>query len=261
MGGGTGRKNAAGRMDHGGQWRAEKQWPLSGTVPTTFYLHADGGLSEAAPDADAPPLVYSYDPLDPVPTIGGTVTSGQPVMVGGAFDQREDPAFFGSRPPYEPLAERADVLVFQTAPLDRDIEVTGAIEAELWIASNRPDTDFTIKLIDVCPPNEDYPQGYAMNLSDGILRCRYRDSWERPSLMTPGEVYRIEVTAFPTSNLFKRGHRIRLDVSSSNFPHFDLNLNTGAPEGTGKGMRVAINRVFVDKEHASRVLLPVIRRT
>lgn len=261
MGGGTGRKNAAGRMDHGGQWRAEKQWPLAGAVLTPFYLHADGGLSEATPAADAEPKVYNYDPLDPVPTIGGTVTSGQPIMVGGAFDQRESAAFFGSRLPYEPLAERADVLVFQTAPLERDVEVTGAIAAELWISSNRPDTDFTIKLIDVYPPNEDYPHGYAMNLTDGILRCRYRDSWEQPSLLSPGQVYRIKVSAFPTSNLFKRGHRIRLDVSSSNFPHFDLNLNTGAPEGTGRGLRVATNRVFVDREHASHVVLPVIRRT
>lgn len=260
MGGGTGRKNAAGRMDHGGRWRAEKQWPLAGTVPASFYLHADGGLSETAPRGELPPRVYDYDPRHPVPTIGGTVTSGQPVMVGGAFDQRESPAFFGSRPPYAPLAERADVLVFQTSPLEGDVEVTGAIEAELWIASNCPDTDFTIKLIDVYPPNEDYPHGYAMNLTDGILRCRYRDSWERPALMTPGQVYRIQVTAFPTSNLFKRGHRIRLDVSSSNFPHFDLNLNNGAAEGAGGEMRVATNRVFVDKERASRVVLPVIPR-
>ena len=261
MGGGSGRKNAAGRMDHGGQWRAEKEWPLPGTVLTPFYLHADGQLAETAPPANAQPREYNYDPLDPVPTIGGTVTSGQPVMVGGAFDQRESPAFFGSRPPYEPLASRADVLVFQTAPLEHDVEVTGAIEAQLWISSSCPDTDFTIKLIDVYPPNQDYSQGYAMNLTDGILRCRYRDSWEHPTLMTPGQVYRIEVTAFPTSNLFKRGHRIRLDVSSSNFPHFDLNLNTGAPEGAAGKMRVAINRVLVDKEHASRVVLPVIRRT
>ena len=245
MGGGTGRKNAAGRMDHGGRWRAEKQWPLAGAVPTSFYLHGDGALSQTAPAVDAPPRVYDYDPRHPVPTIGGTVTSGQPVMVGGAFDQRE--------------AERADVLVFQTAPLEHDVEVTGAIEAELWIASNCPDTDFTIKLLDVHPPNEDYPHGYAMNLTDGILRCRYRDSWERPALLTPGEIYRIEVTAFPTSNLFKRGHRMRLDVSSSNFPHFDLNLNTGAPEGAGGEVRVATNRVFVDQQRASRVVLPVMR--
>jgi len=260
MGGGTGRKNAAGRMDHGGRWRAEKKWPLAAALPTTFYLHSDGALSEKAPSAEPPPRVYDYDPRHPVPTIGGTVTSGQPVMVGGAFDQRESPAFFGSRAPYKALAERADVLVFQTASLEHDVEVTGAIEAELWIASNCPDTDFTIKLIDVYPPNEDYPHGYAMNLTDGILRCRYRDSWERPTLMQPGQVYRIKVTAFPTSNLFKRGHRIRLDVASSNFPHFDLNLNNGAAEGTGGEVRVATNRVFVDNERASRVVLPVVRK-
>ena len=261
MGGGTGRRNAAGRMDHGGSWRAEQQWPLPAAVPTSFYLHGDGGLSVTPPAEESAARVYEYDPRHPVPTIGGTVTSGQPVMVGGAFDQRESPAFFGSRAPFKPLAERADVLVFQTAPLETDVEVTGAIEAELWIASNCPDTDFTIKLIDVYPPNEDYPGGYAMNLTDGILRCRYRDSWERPSLMTPGQAYRIRVTAFPTANLFKRGHRIRLDVSSSNFPHFDLNLNTGAPEGTGSEVRVATNRVFVDKARASRVVLPVIKHT
>jgi uncharacterized protein len=227
-------------------------------VPTHFYLHGDGGLSVTPPSEESPPRVYEYDPRRPVPTIGGTVTSGDPVMVGGAFDQRESPAFFGSRPPFAALAERADVLVFQTPPLATDVEVTGAIEAELWIASNCPDTDFTIKLIDVYPPNADYPHGYAMNLTDGIMRCRYRDSWERPTLMTPGQVYLIKVTAFPTANLFKRGHRIRLDVSSSNFPHFDLNLNTGAPEGKGPDLRVATNRVFVDKGRASRVVLPVI---
>jgi putative CocE/NonD family hydrolase len=260
MGGGTGRKNAAGRMDHGGRWRAEKQWPIPEAVPTPFYLHGDGALSQTAPRGESSPRVYDYDPRNPVPTIGGTVTSGQPVMVGGAFDQRESPAFFGSRAPYRPLSERADVLVFQTAPLERDVEATGPITAELWIASNCPDTDFTIKLLDVYPPNEDYPGGYAMNLTDGILRCRYRESWERPALMTPGQVYRIEVTAFPTSNVFKPGHRIRLDVSSSNFPHFDLNLNTGAGEGAGGEMRVATNRVFVDAKRASRVVLPVVRK-
>lgn len=259
MGGGTGRKDAAGRMDHGGRWRDEKQWPLTAAVPTSFYLHGDGGLSVTPPSDGSPPRVFDYDPRHPVPTIGGTVTSGQPVMVGGAFDQRESPAFFGSRPPFGALAERADVLVFQTPPLESDVEVTGAIEAELWIESNCPDTDFTIKLIDVYPPNEDYPRGYAMNLTDGILRCRYRDSWEHPTLMKPGQVYRIKVTAFPTANLFKRGHRIRLDVSSSNFPHFDLNLNTGAPEGKGPEMRVATNRVFVAAGRASHVVLPVIR--
>jgi hypothetical protein len=140
------------------------------------------------------------------------------------------------------------------------MEVTGAIEANLWIASDGPDTDFTIKLIDVYPPSPDYPEGYALNLTDGILRCRYRDSWEKPTMMTPGESYRIKVAAFPTSNLFKAGHRIRLDVSSSNFPHFDVNPNTGAPEGTGMTRRVARNTVFVDSGRPSHVLLPVIPR-
>ncbi|MBS0362360.1 MAG: CocE/NonD family hydrolase, partial [Proteobacteria bacterium] len=151
-----------------------------------------------------------------------------------------------------------DVLVFQTPPLKEDVEVTGAIEAELWIASDAPDTDFTIKLIDVYPPSADYPDGYALNLTDGILRCRYRDSWEHPSLMTPGQPYKIKVTAFPTSNLFKAGHRIRLDISSSNFPHFDVNPNTGAAEGTGLTRRVARNIVFADAGRPSHVLLPVI---
>jgi putative CocE/NonD family hydrolase len=186
------------------------------------------------------------------------VTSGQPLMVGGAFDQREGPQFYGSQQPGRALGDRPDVLVFQTPPLSADVEVTGAIEADLWIASNCSDTDFTIKLIDVYPPNGDYPQGFAMNLTDGILRCRYRDSWERPSLLEPGRPYKIRVSAFPTSNLFVAGHRIRLDISSSNFPHFDINPNTGEPEGRWRRTRVATNTVFMDAAHPSSVLLPVI---
>jgi uncharacterized protein len=188
------------------------------------------------------------------------VTSGQPVMVGGAFDQREGPRFFGSRAPYRPLAERPDVLVFQTPPLEQDLEVTGPFTAHLWISSDCPDTDFTAKLIDVYPPNPDYPDGFAMNLTDGILRVRYRDSWERPSLMTPGTVYRIRIDAFPTSNLFQRAHRIRVDISSSNFPHFDVNPNTGEPEGRASELRVAMNRVYLDRSRPSHVVLPVIGR-
>ncbi len=181
-------------------------------------------------------------------------------MRGGGYDQREGPQVYGSRQPYRPLAARPDVLVFQTPPLDADVEVTGAVEARLWIATDGPDTDFTIKLIDVYPPSQDYPEGFALNLTDGILRCRYRDSWETPTLMTPGKPYPITIAAFPTSNLFKKGHRIRLDVSSSNFPHFDVNPNTGAPEGTGMTRRIARNTVFVDSARPSQVLLPVIPR-
>jgi putative CocE/NonD family hydrolase len=181
-------------------------------------------------------------------------------MRGGGYDQREGPNFYGSREPYLPVAARPDVLVFETKPLADDVEVTGVIEAQLWISSDAPDTDFTIKLIDVYPPGEDYPDGFALNLTDGILRCRYRDSWQSPTLMSPGQVYRIKLEAFPTANLFKRGHRIRLDISSSNFPHFDVNPNTGAPEGTGLSRRIARNTIFMDAGRPSHVILPLIPR-
>jgi len=258
MGGGSGRRNGAGRMDHGGRWRAERDWPIPDAKATMFYLHGNGTLHTSPPDADGPPLGYDFDPDHPVPSIGGTITSGKPVMVGGAFDQVEGPRFFGSREPYLPLAARPDVLVFETAPLAEDIEVTGAIAAHLFVGSDQPDTDFTIKLIDVHPPNEDYPEGFAMNLTDGILRARYRNSWETPQMLAPGEVMEVRIDAFPTSNLFKKGHRIRLDVSSSNFPHFDVNPNTGDPEGQGLTRRIARNTIFVDASRPSRVILPVI---
>jgi putative CocE/NonD family hydrolase len=150
------------------------------------------------------------------------------------------------------------VLVFQTPPLAESVTIVGPISVKLWISSTCPDTDFTAKLIDVYPPNEDYPQGFAMNLTDGILRARYRTSWEQPELMTPGTVYELEITPFPTGNRFTAGHRIRLDISSSNFPHFDLNPNTGAPEGTGQSARIATNTVYVDATRPSHVVLPVI---
>lgn len=260
MGGGSGAKNAAGRLQHGGKWRAEADWPIPDTQWTPYYLHADGALTPSLPTAASASREYAFDPKHPVPTIGGTVTSGQPVMVGGAFDQRESARFFGSREPFRPLADRPDVLVFQTPPLEEDTEVTGPLTVNLWIASNCPDTDFTAKLIDVYPPSADYPAGYAMNLTDGILRVRYRDSWEQPSLMTPGAVYAIRIEAFPTSNLFRRGHRIRLDISSSNFPHFDVNPNSGEPEGRAQQRRVATNRVFLDAARPSHVVLPLIPR-
>jgi len=258
MGGGSGRRNAEGRLEHGGRWRAERDWPLPGTQARPYYLQRGGQLSVEPPPAAAAFREYRYDPHDPVPTIGGSVTSGRPVMVGGAFDQRESAAVFGARAPYRALAQRADVLVFQTDALTEDLEVTGALTALLWIASDCPDTDFTVKLIDVYPPNPDYPQGFALNLTDGILRVRYRDSWEKPALMEPGTVYPVRVAAFPTSNLFKRGHRLRLDVSSSNFPHFDANPNSGEPEGQAEHPRIARNRVYLDAAHPSHVLLPVI---
>jgi uncharacterized protein len=260
MGGGSGRRNATGRMDHGGSWRAEKDWPIPDAKNTPFYLHGDGSLSQTPPGPAEAHLTYEFDPDNPVPSIGGTITSGEPIMRGGAFDQREGPRFFGSRESQRPLAERRDVLVFQTEALAKDIEVTGAIAAKLWIASDRPDTDFTIKLIDVYPSNEDYPEGFAMNVTDGILRVRYRKSWEKPEMLRSGEIAAITVTAFPTSNLFRRGHRIRLDVSSSNFPHFDVNPNTGAPEGRGQIRQVATNTLYLHLKRPSHVILPVVPR-
>ena len=259
MGGGAGRKNADGRMEHGGRWRSEKDWPPPHVRDTAFYLHQGGVLStQQLRGGDR--LTWVFDPDHPVPSIGGTITSGKPIMAGGAYDQREGPQFFGSHEPYRPLSERPDVLVFQTPPLEHDVEVTGPIVARLHVSSDRPDTDFTVKLIDVYPPNQDYPDGFAMNLTDGILRARYRKSWEHPEPLTPGEPQEIEIACFPTSNLFKAGHRIRIDISSSNFPHFDVNPNSFGPEGGAGPRQIARNTLYVDAERPSRVILPVSTR-
>jgi hypothetical protein len=180
--------------------------------------------------------------------------------VGGAFHQRESPEFYGSREPYLPLSSRPDVLVFQTPPLEEDVEVTGPITVHLWASSSAVDTDFTAKLLDVYPPNEDYPEGFDMNITDGIIRARFRDSWERPELMQPGQVYRFTIELYPTSNLFKRGHRIRVDISSSNFPCFDVNPNTGEPLGRSRLKVVAENAIYHDEDHPSHILLPIIPR-
>lgn len=260
MGGGSGRRNAAGRMDHGGRWASADDWPIPGTRETRYYLTAAGSLTTREPSSEGDRADYRYDPRDPVPSIGGTITSGAPIMVGGAFDQVERADFFGSTEPFRPLAERPDVLVFETEPLERAVEVTGPLVVRLWISSDCPDTDFTAKLIDVYPPNADYPEGFAMNLTDGIVRCRYRDSWEEPTLMEPGRVYEVTIEAFPTSNLFAAGHRIRLDVSSSNYPHFDLNFNTGEPEGLATGVRIALNTVWMDRSRPSHAILPIVAR-
>jgi len=258
MGGGSGRKNSQQRLDHGGQWRSEQEWPLARALNTPFYLQPGGGLAPERPGGSNPPDKYLFDPEHPVPTIGGNISSGQPVMAAGGFDQRESEEFFGSGQPYLPLASRPDVLVFQTSPLADDVELTGPVTVQLWISSSAVDTDFTAKLIDVYPPSADYPEGYALNLTDGILRVKFRDSWERTELMTPGEVYQVEVGLLPISNLFVKGHRIRLDISSSNFPRFDVNGNTGENPGTSPVRITALNSVYHDEDRASHVLLPVV---
>lgn len=257
MGGGSGRRNAKGRLEHGGQWIGADDWPLPQARMAAYHLSASGQLTTDLPSLPRT-LTYTFDPADPVPSIGGTITSGAPVMEGGAFDQRESERFFGSRPPYRPLAERPDVLVFATEPLAADVEITGPVTAHLFVAVSTPDTDLTIKLIDVYPPSADHPDGFAMNVTDGIQRLRFRNGYERADLLEPGVIYEVAVHAFPTSNLFKAGHRIRLDVSSSNFPHFDVNPNTGAPASERVPRAVARITLYMGPEQPSRVMLPVI---
>jgi len=259
MGGGSGECNADGRMQHGGNWRNADRWPPSDTDMQTLYLHANGKLLPEPTDASQY-LDFRFDPLDPVPTIGGALTSGEPLMRGGAFDQREtqDVFKYSGEPRGEPLSARADVLVFETGPLQEDTIVTGEVEIELWVSSDCLDTDFTAKLIDVYPSGRDYPDGFAMNITDGIFRMRYRDGWEREAWLQKDEIYRITIAPFAISNLFQEGHRLRIDISSSNYPHFDLNPNTGEPEGCATYFKVANNRVCFGKTHASRVMLPIV---
>ena len=196
--------------------------------------------------------------MQPVPTIGGAITSMQPLLGGGGYDQRERPDMFGHRAPFLPLASRPDVLVFQTPPLPEDLTVIGPVMAHLWIASDAPDTDITAKLIDVYPPSADFPHGFALNLCEGILRCRYREDRANPSPLEPGVPVRITVELFPTANLFRAGHRIRLDVASSEFPHYDVNPQTGEPEGAWRTWQVARNTLFAEPARPSLVVLPVV---
>jgi predicted acyl esterase len=277
MGGGSGRKTELGKLDHGGRWRDEHEWPLARAVPTTYHLHGDGSLRpEPAPDGDRPRR-FTYDPEDPVPTIGGNYcavgelpAAGEGmepmwmrllnpalllrnIMTPGPADQVEGEAYFTSRMPGRRLSERDDVLVYHTEPLADPVEVTGRAEVKLRIASSAPDTDFTAKLIDVHPPNGDYPDGYDMLINDSIIRCRYRNGFEREELMEPGQEYEVTILLPPTSNLFAAGHRIRIDVSSSNFPRLERNPNTGEPIGRHTRMVKAEQTVL-----GGRVVLPVI---
>jgi hypothetical protein len=265
MGTGDGRKDENGRLCHGGYWRTEPDWPLPQTKWTRYYFHADGRLSPKLPGANQPPTVYTFDPDHPVPTIGASTAAEKPAFAGGAYDQREkaytgDPekGFLGSRPPYLPLKARPDVVVFQTEPLQEDVEVTGPIVVKLYASSTAVDTDFTAKLVDVYPPSKDFPSGFDMNLTDGIIRARFRSSPERQELMTPGEVYELVIEPYGTANVFKKGHRIRVDISSSNFPRFDVNPNTGEPLGMSRRKVKADNSICHDLLRPSHVVLPVI---
>ncbi len=259
MGGGSEAKTADGRHLHGGVWRDEQEWPLARTRFTPYYLHAEGALSPDKPTEAASSTSYDFDPHHPVPTIGGNISSGDGILLQGAWDQNCSAQIWNCRDAL-PLSARRDVLVFMTPPLEHDVEVTGPIDVKLWAASSALDTDFTAKLLDVHPPSHDFPGGIDMNLEDGIIRARFRNSLEKPELMKPGEVYQFTIHLYPTSNVYKAGHRIRIDISSSNFPRFDVNPNTGEPLGDYRRMITAANTIYHDRAHPSQIILPIIPR-
>ncbi|WP_420447471.1 CocE/NonD family hydrolase [Candidatus Palauibacter sp.] len=267
MGGGDGRRDENGRLFHGGEWRTADAWPLEDTEATPFYLRPGGTLTREAPAADEGSTAYTYDPEHPVPTIGGAFSGA---LKRGGYDQRErtfrsleggsENGFFASEVDGRRTADRPDVLVFETEPLAEAVEVIGPVTVRLWASSSAPDTDFTAKLVDVYPPNEDYLEGFDLNITDGILRARYRDSREAETLMTPGDVHEMEIRLFPTANVFQAGHRIRLEISSSNYPRFDVNPNTGEPLGRHTRMVAAENTIHHAAARPSAVHLPLQRR-
>jgi len=257
MGTGDGRKDEKGLLNHGGSWRNENEWPLARAVATPFYLNREGSLSTTKPAGGEASTSFTFDPKDPVPTIGGNISSQNDIMLQGAWDQKGGPHVWNWLKPI-PLSARNDILVFQTEPLPADTEVTGEIEVKLWIASTAVDTDFTAKLVDVYPPSKDFPGGFDMNIGDGIVRARFRDSLKEEKFMEPGKVYPVTVKLYPTSNVFKKGHRIRVDISSSNFPRFDVNPNTGEPLAQNRRIETCVSTVYHDADRPSQIVLPVI---
>jgi putative CocE/NonD family hydrolase len=242
---------------HGGAWRDEHEWPLAKAQNTNFYFGRDGALTSSKSATRQSGTSFTFDPKNPVPTIGGNISSGDGLMLQGGWDQRGGPHVWNWTQPL-PLSARNDILVFRTEPLTEDVEVTGPLEVKLWISSSAVDTDFMAKLIDVYPPSTDWPGGFELNLADGIVRARFRDSLKEERLMEPGKVYPVTVKLYPTSNVFKKGHRIRVDISSSNFPRFDVNPNTGEPLNDHRRTVPAVNTIWHDAEHPSHIVLPVV---
>ncbi len=226
------------------KWRNERMWPLARTQFTPYYFHSSGsaktldgnGELNTTKPRQEPTDRYVYDPDNPVPTLGG---NNYHPLITGPRDQRK-------------AEERNDVLVFTSEPLEDELEVTGPVKVVLFAASTAPDTDWTAKLVDV------YPDGAAINLCDGVIRARYRESKTEPMLIEPGKVYRYEIDLWATSNVFLAGHRIRVEISSSNFPRFDRNPNTGHPFGADAELKKATQTVYHDLEHPSHILLPII---
>ena len=279
MGSGSGASNAAGNLEHGGFWREEAEWPLARAETLTCHLAEEDALRCDGMAPDVGQVEWIHDPEHPVPTLGGPVTGFyewaklppdldpqhilprarmRSVVPDGPLHQRERPAQVGCRPPYPLLAERSDVMVFRSGVLARDVEVTGSAEIRLWVESSAPDTDFTVKLIDEYPRSEDWPEGFHLQLADTILRMRFREGFDREVLMEPGTVYRITLRLSPISNVFAAGHRIRLDVASSNFPRFDVNPNTGEPLARHTCKVPAQNRLHFGGSRPSCMLLPIV---
>ena len=232
------------------KWQTSDTWPPSGARPLTFYfssaghsnsLNGDGVLSTAPPDADKPDS-FTYDPMNPVTSYGGNVCCTGHAVQGGAFDQRK-------------MEARSDILVFTSKPFEEGVEVSGPITPTLYVSSDAKDTDFTVKVIDV------YPDGRAYNLDESIQRMRYRDGYDKPLVwMEKEKVYKVTLQPLNTSNYFEAGHQLRIEVSSSNFPRFDRNLNTGGNNyDESKGV-VAHNAVHHSKQYPSQITVTVVKR-
>lgn len=227
-------------------WRDEWDWPLERAKETKLYLHSQGhantlhgdGILLSVPANSEPSDTYVYDPAKPVPTVGGRALMFGAVSPG-FYDQRE-------------VEERSDVLVYTSSLLMKDTEATGPIFLKLWAASSALDTDFTAKLVDV------HPDGYAAILADGIMRVRYRESSSHPKLLEPEQIYELTIDLWAISHVFKTGHRIRVEVSSSNFPRFDRNLNTGSENASEVQTQIAIQTIYHDAKHPSHILLPIV---
>jgi uncharacterized protein len=230
-------------------WRDEEAWPLARAVTTRYFLHSSGransssgnGMLSQTPSTTEPTDQYVYDPEDPVPTIGGPLCCDAVHLAAGPRDQR-------------PVELRPDVLIYSAAPFATDTEVTGPVSVELYAKSSALDTDFTAKLVDV------WPNGFAQNLTEGIVRARYRDSQSEPSLLIPGNIYKFNIDIWSTSNVFLAGHTLRLEISSSNFPRFNRNLNNGKSNNGGEQPQKATNIILHDAKHPSALLLPVVPR-
>ena len=218
-------------------WRSEQDWPIPGTKFTPLYLNGGHKLAWAPPASEAPDT-YRYDPIQPVMTLGGNNCCGTPTAAGPR-DQR-------------PIEQRPDVLVYTSEALSQPLAIAGPVTMKLVAATDGRDTDWMIKLVDVAP------SGFAMPVAEGMLRARFRKGLDQPELLEPGRPYDFDVDLTGTANVFLQGHRIRVDITSSNFPQFDRNPNTGDDLGTRAAVRVATQTVFHDSGRASRIVLPVV---